>query len=1056
MFRNVIGLLGLVIFLLGCAGSGLKYDQTTGRVTLIRTAQLGHSDSINSVAFSPNGRFALSGSGDGTVKLWEVRTGREIRTFIVHSTYVNAIAFAPDGNYALVGGSDNLTLWEISTGHKIRSFESKFFKQTHSVAFSPDGRYALSGSHGKIWLWEVNTGREIRTFAGHSSWVQAIAFSPDGRYAISGSVDKTVKLWEINTGRQIKAFTGHGSMVNAVAFSPDGRSILFSGTSNRTIILLDISTGREIRTFTASNSVNSVTFSPDGKYALSGSFKELQLWQISTGREIRSFRGHDSMVMSVAFSLDGNYALSGGFDKKLKLWEINSGREIRSLKGGVSWSVKSVAFSPDGRYVITGNSGKTLKLWEISTGREIQSFKGHSGQMGEINSVAFAPDGKFALSGSNDNTMKLWEISTGREIRSFTGHSDYVNSVAFLPDGRQALSGSADKTLKLWDINTGREIRSFQGHSESIQSMAFSPDGKYALTGSVKELKLWAISTGREIRTLKFLLGHSGTGFYISGANAVAFSPDGKYVLSGITQLKLSEVSTGREIRTFKKDFLQAYINSVAFSPNGRYALSGNSKGALTLLEISTGNEIGSFNGHHQPVLSVAFSPNGKYVVSSSKDTTTRLWDVGTRKEIVQFISTVDGESIAIASDSYYLRSPEGRNAISFVLTPGFDIYAPEQFESYFHRPNIIKARLAGDQNAGKPAPKMTPPPKIEMPDHFTSKNMVSDTYKLKLTAIAQKEVKTVRIFVNGKPVLEENVNVKQKQLNLNVPLFAGANRITAVAYDEKGFSSSPRYVDIISKQPGKPKPNLHIFAIGISEYPKLADNWQLDFAHTDAKALIKTLHKQEGKLFGTVKSNILTNTQATPAKIGEMLDALSAISDNDIAVIFMAGHGTKAKDGTFYFLTQNGDFENPAAGGITWKLFGEKLAKIKGRTLLFLDACHSGSISTETIAPNNELAAKFFKGQTGGVMVFSASKGRQNSLESPDLGGGFGFFTYALTQGLGKKSKQVDTNKNGFVEFMELVDYVKEYVNKETEGMQTPWLSRKELFGDLPIAKVN
>ena len=120
------------------------------------------------------------------------------------------------------------------------------------------------------------------------------------------------------------------------------------------------------------------------------------------------------------------------------------------------------------------------------------------------------------------------------------------------------------------------------------------------------------------------------------------------------------------------------------------------------------------------------------------------------------------------------------------------------------------------------------------------------------------------------------------------------------------------------------------------------------------------------------------------------------------------------------------------------------------------LDACHSGSIVTETVVPNDELAQQLFAGEHGGVMVFSASKGRQYSLESPDIGGGFGIFTYGLVQSLGSKAKVVDTNGNGFVEFMELVDSVSTYVNKETKGEQTPWLSRKELFGDLPIAAVN
>ncbi len=157
-----------------------------------------------------------------------------------------------------------------------------------------------------------------------------------------------------------------------------------------------------------------------------------------------------------------------------------------------------------------------------------------------------------------------------------------------------------------------------------------------------------------------------------------------------------------------------------------------------------------------------------------------------------------------------------------------------------------------------------------------------------------------------------------------------------------------------------------------------------------------------------------------------------------------------------FYFLTAGGSLQAPSEGGVSWETLTQSLEKIQGRVILFLDACHSGSIVNETVAPNNELAEQFFAGKSGGVMVFSASKGRQYSFESPDFGEGAGVFTYAITQGIGEKSSIVDINGNGFVEFMELVDYVKNYVDQETDGEQTPWLSRKELFGDLPIAVVS
>jgi uncharacterized caspase-like protein len=243
---------------------------------------------------------------------------------------------------------------------------------------------------------------------------------------------------------------------------------------------------------------------------------------------------------------------------------------------------------------------------------------------------------------------------------------------------------------------------------------------------------------------------------------------------------------------------------------------------------------------------------------------------------------------------------------------------------------------------------------------------------------------------------------------------------------------------------------------MGISNYPKLSRNWQLDFAHKDTISLVETMQKEQGRLYGQIRISLITNEAATVEKITDVLEAHSNVSANDVVIIHMAGHGIKDKSGTFYFLTSTvNSIEEPQFGGLSWSLLDTYLSKIKGRVILFLDACHSGSIVRETVVPNDSLAQEFFSGKRGGIMVFSASKGRQYSMESPDIGNGAGIFTYALLQGLGEKSNEVDLNGNGVVEFMELVDYVSYYVNEVTKGQQTPWLSRKELFGDLPVVTV-
>jgi WD40 repeat protein len=340
------------------------------------------------------------------MKLWDVASGREIRTFQGNTDRVESVAVSPDGRYELSGSSDNtMKLWEMSSGRQIRTFQGQA-----PVVFSPDGRYALSGSADKtLKLWDVASGREIRTFQGHTNGVWSVAFSPDGRYAISGSPDNTVKLWEVSSGREIRTFQGHTNWVSSVAFSPDGRYAL-SGSWDNTMKLWEVSSGREMRTFKGHKYwVKSVAFSPDGIYALSGSGDStLKLWNVASGREIRTFQGHTHEVRSVAFSTDGKQALSGSFDNTMKLWEVASGREIRTFRAHTS-GVDSVAFSPDGRYALSGNVSGATAIWDVASGNEITQMVGFTD--GEW--VVITPEGYF---NSSPNGAKHLNVRIGNSV----------------------------------------------------------------------------------------------------------------------------------------------------------------------------------------------------------------------------------------------------------------------------------------------------------------------------------------------------------------------------------------------------------------------------------------------------------------------------------------------------------------------------------------------------------------------------------------------------------------------------------------------------------------
>ncbi|MGF2036696.1 MAG: hypothetical protein RMZ43_015510 [Nostoc sp. CmiVER01] len=540
----------------------------------------GHDRDVWSVSFSPDGKTLASGSGDNTIKLWNLETGKEIRTLTGHHYTVRSVSFSPDGK-TLASGSDDKTikLWNLETGKEIRTLTGHD-DWVSSVSFSPDGKTLASGSgDNTIKLWNLETGKEIRTLTGHHYTVRSVSFSPDGKTLASGSGDNTIKLWNLETGKEIRILTGHNNLVWSMSFSPDGKT-LASGSEDKTIKLWNLETGKEILTLTGhDNTVNSVSFSPNGKTLASGSADAtIKLWNLETGKEIRTLTGHHYTVISVSFSPDGKTLASGSIDKTIKLWNLKTGKEIRTLTGHDD-TVYSVSFSPDGKTLASGSGDNTIKLWDLETGKQIRTLTGHDNW---VWSVSFSPDGKTLASGSVDNTIKLWDLETGKQIRTLTGHDNWVWSVSFSPDGKTLASGSADKTIKLWNLETGKEIRTLTGHDNTVNSVSFSPDGKTLASGSDdKTIKLWNLETGKEIHTLS---GHDNRVW------SVSFSPDGKTLASGSEDktIKLWNLETGKEIRTLTGH--DDYVNSVSFSPNGKTLASGSGDKTIKLWNLDFWN----------------------------------------------------------------------------------------------------------------------------------------------------------------------------------------------------------------------------------------------------------------------------------------------------------------------------------------------------------------------------------------------------------------------------------------------------------------------------------
>jgi WD40 repeat protein/transcriptional regulator with XRE-family HTH domain len=574
---------------------------------------------INGVAFSPDAKHIVTGSGYPYATLWDAVTGEEVRRLVGHGASLTGVAYSSDGKYVLTGSWDKTAImWEIVNGKQVHRFIGHT-DTVWSVTFSPDGDLVLTGGHdGTARLWDAATGKVIFRFISQAVWVQSVAFSPNGNYALLGTSDGAIELWNVQTGMEMRKFMGHTSSVNSVAFSPDGKFIL-AGGDDHVAKLWDAATGTELQSFIGhTNAIQSVAFSPDGKYIFSGSDDgTARKWDPRSGQELQRYTGPatvgGNVSMPIAVSKAGNLLLTASSEGETRLWNINATPKLPVFKN--TDDVNGLAFSTNGRYVLTGDSNGVVRMWDAATGTELQSFIGHTNA---IQSVAFSPNGKYILTGGWDHTVRLWDIETDKELRKFIGPATEVHSVAFSPDGKYVAAGALDGVW-LWSTETGKEVWQPRDVNRVLR-IAFSPDGKYvaSVDDGNSQARLWDVSTGKP--------SFSTYGF--NAFNTVAFSADGKQLLTASDDYTVRLWSIRPDMQILQFTGHTANVLTAVFSPNGKYVATASADGTARLWDAQTGQELRRFIGHTAVVENVVFSPDGKYLLTGSDDGTARLWDV--------------------------------------------------------------------------------------------------------------------------------------------------------------------------------------------------------------------------------------------------------------------------------------------------------------------------------------------------------------------------------------------------------------------------------------------
>lgn len=752
--------------------------------------------------------------------------------------------------------------------------------------------------------------------------------------------------------------------------------------------------------------------------------------------------------------------------------------------------VFSVLFSPaDDHLALTGSLDNVVTVWDLKTGRKVKTLKVESGEAPGVSALSMSHDGNYLLTGmKGGGWIKLWNVVTGEEIRSLPGHSftEAIEALAFSADSALALSGGSYQ-IRQWDMKTGKELSvithaSFFDRNQSY-AIAFSPDARYAFVKGIGFISLWDIQAGQR----RWIYGARTGGRRWSGGNMIfnssaRFSPDGKYILSGEdTALLLRDAFSGGVIRTFN-DAAIGQIDAVAFSADGKYVLSGSTDEAIRLWDVQTGVKLKKFIGHSDTIDSVAVSADGKRMLSGG-DASTRLWDIATGHELATMIEFNKDEWLVITPEGYYNASENGAQYLNVLV--GENKYGVDKFYDVFYRPDIVAAKLRGEDVRDLVTIKMSdaikmPPPSVEFTSTTASKDQSRFTvcYQVKT---AGGGIGEVRMFHNGKLIQSDgyyrdmakaatektqisamnggaiyenmrSVSIKSKGNAVpaqsrskgetvedcrEVEAVPGENDVSITAFNSTNtVQGSMKTVRLNSTvKPGEP--HLYILSIGVDKYKDNAVN--LKYAAKDATDIERMLLKQSGTVYspGNIHYELLTDDKATKGSLVSKIDELSKkVKANDGFIFFVAGHGVLLQS-QYYILTHdyNGGISDTSM--ISSNELVEMSKRIKALSQLFIfDTCHAGGV--DGIVSGLYDARMSVLAKKMGLHIYASASSLQ---EAQDGYQGNGLFTFMLLDGMNNK-KEADRNNDNSISLVELGEYAKQAtteISKKNGHAQTP-----------------
>ncbi len=1013
------------------------------------------------LTFSADGARLASSAADGSVRVHDTRTWRttQLLAGLGHTPVV-----ALDGT-TIIAGTGGYGRFAMGSGAPVRLFAAR--------STMPSGLLDLGDGHA--FRWALLEASSIELLDAAESTVRTL---PLPAYPQHAALAPDRQSFVVHAGRDFAHWSAEqpSHVATWKASEPPNACTLLSGTQaalarRDALTIHDAATGRLLQTLSVPRDVASIRLlAADAKgHLVAAAGRHLIGWKphVSSSPVWSSeapLEGVFEFVSSLAFGPDGKTLAIGTSNGRLLTYDVReSGLSAGRDLGGRVQRPREVVFDGETLAVLAGNG---LSTWSLATGertsRRVEPYAIGLGP-GDAGGVVVAQGALLEQVGSDLPSALTWEASrtpfaAGTRPPRFDPHEKNRLAVRdeLAPDEPLPRLGSPHPWLRvprasiqlLEPRTSARGWVAIDGNSNTTTRLSHPARGRsfeiprvflpVHIAPNDEVVLVRSPDDSRAIRLRDGALLGSLPGAWLGALNA-----DGSQMAGAAgNRVATLDLPSGSAKPRFSET--PGYVSALVYEPS-RALLVGTVAGSLLRVRVGERVEVlGSADGG--AIEQLWPSPDGRRAAAQMTDGGLVVWDLAERKPVVKLIELDDDTALALTPDGWAAGSIEGLDHAALAFAGGASTSLaelPERFD-----PSQIACRLSSTRCAD--APKAFPPPTLEL------EGIAKDGGSRMRVSVVGSPGATVRVFRNGVPAEEEARIPSPGRAALDVDL-RGANTLHLVAFDGRGRASAPLSIaGDAGTSSDTERPELHVLAIGIGHYPSLPSSRQLRVADDDAFAIARLFERfggaGAGRAYGAVHVTKLINGDATVASIDAALAKLATMKARDVAVILFAGHGIRLRSGESALVTGAWDGKTLDPGQpslLTWASFAKRIAAMKGRTLVLLDACHSGAFQPELLAPNATLATELSKASRAGTVLFAASRGTQESREAEWNGLFTGTVMDVLTD------PRSDLDADGWIDDRELAVRVGELVDRSSQGWQMPWLARREVFGSFRLVPV-